>query len=266
MSTNWANYKIIYEECYPGKGNKKSEIIILTSELSGQKVGDIEYQKGLTFEDSGDYRITRITNIAAERRRLKKEKEIKRVSEQVRASEIKRLNMLRAAFAADNFEFFLDTFENGWSVSQARAEYEKPSDERSYKVVTKDSETSEEKLIEKLQGQIRQRFSDLLNAFDYSDQDFAIESWKRGLTVAQAAEKYYAPQERTREVTRAKILVKSCSEDQGDFIATGKALAQAEGIKLGEALKRVARKQPELHLAYKEKCQGQNRAEYGREI
>jgi len=251
------NYKIYYEQCHPEKGNKKGKIIILTSDLCGEKVGDIEYMKGSTFETSGNYRITKIIDVAAERRRLIRKQTI----EQVRADERKRFNELKAAFATADFEFFCDAFENRWSIEQAKVEYEKPSDERSQQIAvakpTKDT-SQQTKLTEKLLGQERQRFRALLNAFDF-DQDFVLSAFERGLMVETAAEEYFAPEKQSRSAGCIVFVNEdSSSGDQEDFVAVGKELARAEGIKLGEALKRVARKNPELHQAYKEKCYGQN--------
>lgn len=169
-----------------------------------------------------------------------KEQTIEQMREQVRAEERKRLDELKAAFAADDFEFFLDAFERGWSGERARAEYMKTTNECVQEVAgakaTKDSDTSEEKkLIEKIQGQERQRFRTLLDAFDF-DQTFAIEAWKKGWTVEQAAGFYYEPQEPVRKVARTNVIACADSDSgdqiQGDFIMVGKALAQAEGIKL----------------------------------
>lgn len=193
MSTDWANYKIIYDQCYPGKGNKKNELIILTDKLSGRKIGDIEYHKGLGFEDSGDYRITKIINVAAERRRTKKEQENKQ------AQEKERLAKFKVEFD-DDLEFAIEASAKGLSIEEAKTEYWRRWDERVQKATVAESIVTE----------------------DLS------------------------------------------SGDQVDFITAGKELAQAEGIKLGAALKKVARKNPELHRAYKESCYGQNRIDYGR--
>ena len=195
-----SNYKIILEQCYPGKGNKKGELKILTDKLSGQKVGDIEYHGDLGFEDSGDYRITRI--VAAERRRLKKEKAIKEAQVQAQEKEEKeRLGKFKAEFD-DDLEFAIEACAKGLSIEEAKTEY-----------------------------------------------------WRRWDERVQKAKAAVAEPIATEDPS---------SEDQGDFMAAGRELAAAESIKLGEALKKVARKNPALYQAYKEKCCGQSRVDYGR--
>lgn len=199
-----SNYKIILEQCYPGKGNKKGELKILTDKLSGQKVGDIEYHGDLGFEDSGDYRVVKIISLAAERRRLKKEKAIKEAQVQAQEKEEKeRLGKFKAEFD-DDLEFAVESYTKNLSLEEAKIEY-----------------------------------------------------WRRWDERVQKAKAAVAEPIATEDPS---------SEVQGDFITAGRELAAAENIKLGEALKRVARKQPELHRAYKQRCQGQNRADYGREV
>jgi len=191
MSANWVNYEVIYEQCNPGKGKKKRGLRILTSELSGEKVGDIEYHN-LSYEKSGNYRITKIINLVTERKRAKKEQENKQ------AQEKERLAKFKVEFD-DDLEFAIEACAKGLSIEEAKTEYWRRWDERVQKVAIAESIVTED----------------------------------------------------------------SSSEDPRDFITVGKELAQAEGITLGQALKLVARKQPELHRAYKDKCCGQSRADYG---
>jgi len=279
MSANWVNYEVIYEQCNPGKGKKKRGLRILTSELSGEKVGDIEYHN-LSYEKSGNYRIMKIINLAAERKRAKKKQEIEQARAQAKAQEIKRLGLLKKAFTGDpdGFELMADAFIKGLNVKQALAWVESiRTDEHSQQVAvakpTKDM-SEKEKLIEKLQGQQRQRFSALLDAFDF-DQEFVFKAFKKGWTVEIAADEYYslddyaAPQERTREVTRTKVLAceDSSSGSRGNFMAEAQELVdQGKAKKLTDAMRKIRYQRPELHDAFLEVSQAQNRAEYGQEF
>jgi len=122
-----ANFEISFEECYPS-GNKKHEAKILTDDLCGRKVGDIEYIKGLTFESSGDYRITKIVNnVAAKHKRQKKEQEIE--EDQAQAQEKERLDKFKAEFD-DDLEFAVEAFTKGLSIEKAKTEYWRRWDDR----------------------------------------------------------------------------------------------------------------------------------------
>jgi signal peptide peptidase SppA len=106
-------------------------------------------------------------------------------------------------------------------------------------------------------GQLQAEFND--------DPEFAMKAFAAGQSLAEAKaaycdvlkEKLKTAEDQVKqgkESTGAPPLQNSASGDsQGrDFIATAKETAKAEGIKLGDAFKKVAREQPELYRAYKE--------------
>jgi signal peptide peptidase SppA len=108
-------------------------------------------------------------------------------------------------------------------------------------------------------GQMQAEFAD--------DPEFAMKAFAEGKSLAEAKaeycdvlrEKVKATEEKAEQANKANKtkgaspLENSGSGDGqgGGFIAAAKELAEAKGIKLGDAFKKVAREQPELYAAHK---------------
>ncbi len=111
---------------------------------------------------------------------------------------------------------------------------------------------------EKLRTEEQERLNKFKVEFD-DDPEFAIEAYAKDLSIEEAKTEYWRRWEEQKAKAAEPIITEDPSgKNQADFIEAGKALAAAEGIKLGQALKQVCKEQPALYKAYKQRCYGQN--------
>ena len=121
-------------------------------------------------------------------------------------------------------------------------------------------------IADKAKADERERLNTLKAAFP-NDSDYAAKCFDDGLTVEAAkaaycdilAGKVEALQKETDEL-KAKLAkadelpepVASSADDKtgDDFMTVAKALAKEKGITLTDAMKRVAKAEPELHAAF----------------
>ena len=120
----------------------------------------------------------------------------------------------------------------------------------------------------------RERFTALRSAFP-DDLAFASDQYQAGATVEQAKAAYAdvlrqrladSKDETSKLQTKLDSQAKASTDDDGaeavvhneapvsedaDFMGAARALAKEEKISLTEAMKKVAKEQPELHAAWK---------------
>lgn len=114
------------------------------------------------------------------------------------------------------------------------------------------------KAAAELQAADRKRLSELRAEFP-DDPAFALEQYESGHNVIEAKADYCDVLKKRLESKKAEggAPPLTGSEEGGentiDFNKAAKELAKAEGIKLGEAYKRIAREQPEVYYDYVEK-------------
>lgn len=130
-----------------------------------------------------------------------------------------------------------------------------------------DAQAELNQLSETVQGEERKRLAELRAAFP-DDLDFAIEAFEKGSTVQEAkAERFdLLQQEKIAEQNAgAKPIASgdSDSEQEGDFLEEAhKLLDDGKAKNMVEAMRKIRRRQPELHEAYKEKSRAEGRAIY----
>lgn len=102
----------------------------------------------------------------------------------------------------------------------------------------------------------KKRFADLKAAFP-KDLDFAVAQFEAGSTVTEAKANYVPVLQAridAKEKAGAEPLKSGDSNSQGsglNFIAEGKKMAKELNIPLGQAYKKLAKEQPELHAEYR---------------
>jgi len=127
-------------------------------------------------------------------------------------------------------------------------------------------EAAAEEAKQKHASDEKKRLAELKGAFP-NDLEFAIEQFEAGASLIEAKaafadvlQKKLDEKEKEEEKEKGKEAgadplksVDSAGEGDGDnFVTLGKKMAKEEKIPLGQAYKKLAREQPELHKAYKE--------------
>ena len=123
----------------------------------------------------------------------------------------------------------------------------------------------------------RQRLIEFKEAFP-EDLEFAIDACGRGLSVTEAkAERFDVVSKQLAEATKKeKVEVKektsgvppisnesNDSEGSGDFMAEARAMVEDGKAKtMTFAMRKLSRSRPELHQAYKDRCESEGRAIY----
>lgn len=102
----------------------------------------------------------------------------------------------------------------------------------------------------------KKRFADLKAAFP-KDLDFAVAQFEAGSTVTEAKANYVPVLQAridAKEAAGEEPIKSGDSKSQGEgssFIAEGKKMAKDLNIPLGQAYKKLAKEQPELHAEYR---------------
>lgn len=119
----------------------------------------------------------------------------------------------------------------------------------------------------------RQRLAELKAAFP-DDLEFAMKAFSEGRTVTEAKAEYcdvLREKEKQREQQGkekasdgAEPVKNDDSDDESgqDFLIEARKLADEKKITMTEAMKRVRRRNPELHEAFKARCKAEGPACY----
>jgi len=132
-----------------------------------------------------------------------------------------------------------------------------------------DAQAELNQLSENVQGEERKRLADLRTAFP-DDLDFALEAFEKGSTVQEAKADYYDLEQQKKKAEQnagAKAIASgdSDSEQEGDFLEEARKLVDDGKAKnMTEAMRKIRRRQPQLHEAFKEKSRAEGRAIYNR--
>lgn len=125
------------------------------------------------------------------------------------------------------------------------------------------------------QAEERKRLTDLKAAFP-DDLSFATAAFEKGSTIAEAKAEYCdVLRERLKTQAKAPAVPASAAgapplaqdgsdagNSQGDFLEQAEALAAEKKISMTAAMKQLRRRQPQLHEAFKARCESEGRAMY----
>jgi len=160
-------------------------------------------------------------------------------------------------------------------VTNVNKRKEKTMSEEQEKI---DAQAKLDQLSENVKDDERKRLGELKAAFP-DDLEFALEAFEEGKTVLEAKAEHHdvldkklKEKDASNEVKSEKVIgAKAISsegsdnEQEDDFLEEARKLVDDGKAKsMTEAMKKVRRRQPELHEAFKDKSQAEGRAIYNR--